>query len=78
MIQGSGGPGGCDAAHWQDVLLRYGNHSAKLARRLSNSIIPWSDVRSLVSCRLIALDNCPGIHPIGIGETLRRIIGKAI
>ena len=41
-------------------------------------IIPWSDVRSLVSCRLIALDKCPGIRPIGIGETLRRIIGKAI
>ena len=43
MIQGSGGPGGSDAAHWQDALLRYGSHSAKLrdqvasvARRLSN------------------------------------------
>ena len=85
MIQGSGGPGGSDAAHWQDALLRYGSHSAKLrdqvtsvARRLSNSIVSWCDVRSLVACRLVALDKCPGVRPIGIGETLRRIIGKAI
>ena len=29
------------------------------------------------SC-LIALDKCPGIQPIGVSETVRRIIGKAI
>ena len=31
LIQGSAGPGGCDAAHWQDVLLRYGAHSGRLS-----------------------------------------------
>ena len=30
LIQGSAGPGGCDANHWQDALLRYSAHSEKL------------------------------------------------
>ena len=31
-----------------------------------------------MACRLIPLDKNPGLRPIGIGETLRRIIGKAV
>ena len=40
--------------------------------------MPWNDIRALVSNHLIALYKCPGVRPIGIGETLCRIIGKAI
>ena len=32
----------------------------------------------LMACRLIPLDKNPGIRPIGIGEVLRRIAGKAV
>ena len=68
QIQGSAGPGGSTATHWQDFLLRYGAHSVKLrdaiaelARHLANSIVEWSDIRAVMSSRLIALDKCPGV-----------------
>ena len=66
-------------------LLCYGAHSAHLcdavatlAPWLANSVTPWSDVCALVLNCLIALDKFPVVWPIGIGETLRCIIGKAI
>ena len=65
--------------------MRYGAHSeclrnavAALAHQLANSIVPWDDIRALISNRLIALDKFPGVRPIGIGESLCHIIGKAI
>ena len=39
---------------------------------------PYTDIEAYIACRLIPLDKNPGIRPIGIGEVLRRIIGKAI
>ena len=83
-IQRGAGPGGCDAGHWRDVLLRFGAHSSRLrdavavlARQLLNSIVLWDDINALVANHLIALDKCPGVCPIGIRETLQRVIGKA-
>ena len=48
------------------------------ACRLSNNVLEWDDVRALMANCLIALDKCPGVLPIGIGEALRRILGKVV
>ena len=44
--------------------------------RLCNIIISWEDIRALVASPLIVLDKYPGIGPIGIDETLHRIVEK--
>ena len=36
---------------------------------LHKSIVPWMNIRALAANNLIALDMCPSINPIGIGET---------
>ena len=40
--------------------------------------MPWDQVHILMSNCLIALDKCPGVCPVGVGETPRRIVGKAV
>ena len=51
---------------------------AAVARRLSTTLVDPRGLSAFVACRLIALEKCPGVRPICIGETVRRIIGKAI
>ena len=38
----------------------------------------YTNLKAYTACRLIPLDQNPGVRPIGVGEVLRRIIGKAI
>ena len=71
QIQGSVGPCGYTALQWHRYPHHYGVSSAclhdsfvMLACHLVNGIVDWECIR--VS-QLIALDKCPGVHPISVG-----------
>ena len=51
---------------------------AELARKIANNVVNWVDICALMSSRLIALDKCPGVRPIAIGEEPRRILCKVL
>lgn len=88
--KGSAGPSGMDADGWKTILLsknfkKVGKDLrtaiALMTRKLCTQEIK-SDPNSLeayTANRLIPLEKeTSGVRPIGIGEVLRRIIGKAI
>ena len=49
-----------------------------LGRRICQNFVDPDGLSAYTSYRLVAMDKCPGLRPIGIGEVVRRIIGKAI
>ena len=85
---GSGGPSKIDSEVWRHMLCSkvFGALSVELAdavalltRRLCTEDIPFEHVSALFACRLVPLiKENDGVRPIGIGETLRRIIGKSV
>ena len=54
------------------------NSLAAVARRICSSYVDPTHIKLLLASRLIALDKNPGVRPIGIGDTARRIITKAV
>ena len=85
ITKGAAGVSGGDAEHWRRICLSQGDGSirlceamAALARRLCTEKIESQCLEALLANRLIPLDKNPGVRPIGIGETMRRIIGKAV
>ena len=84
-MDGAAGPSGLDAAAFKRLCTSFKSESTELcdalastARRISSSFVDPNGLSAFVACQLIALDKRPGIRPIGVGETSRRIIGKAI
>ena len=80
---GSHGPSGLDANERQRLLTSFKSSStdlckkiAKLAIRIATSHLTF--LLPYYSCRLIALDKCPSLRPIGIEEAIMRIIGGTI
>ena len=85
QTHGSSGPSGLDAKGMRCLLSStlHGstatdlcNALASLARKTATT--PCDHLDPLIACRLIPLDKKPGCRPIGIGEVVRRIIGKCI
>ena len=83
--KGAAGPSGIDAYGWRRLCTSFKTASndlchalAAVAKRLCTTLVDPKGIAPLLACRLIALDKCPGVRPIGICETPRRIIAKAI
>ena len=85
-MNGAAGPSGLDSYGWKKLLCnnkQYGLVSddlcqeiATMARKMCTETV--EHIEAIMACRLIPLDKNPGLRPIGIGEVLRRIIGKAV
>jgi hypothetical protein len=74
-----------DAYAWKRMCSSFQKAFADLcaalvsvARRIASTFVDPEPRKPLVKCRLIALDKCPGVRPIGIGEVSRCVINKAI
>ena len=85
QTEGAAGPSGVDAMNWRRFCNAFGQKSndlcsalAALAKRICTTYVDPSGLMAYTACRLIPLDKCPGVRPIGIGEVARRIIGKAV
>ena len=83
--RGAAGVSQQEDALWHKMVTGYKDSSASLcnavallARRLATEHVDPSGLQALLANRGIAIDKCPGLRPVGVGEIARRIIGKAI
>ena len=84
-MDGAAGPSGLDCGAWKRLCSSFKSASsdlcealASLAKRISTTLVDPKGLTAFVACRLIALDKCPGVRPVGVGEVVRRIICRAI
>ena len=87
FTNGSAGPSQTDAEFFRFILThknfkeegkKLRNEIAKFARLIASKPFNPDLLDSYVNSRLIPLNKCPGVRPIGIGETFRRIVGKCL
>ena len=86
--KGAGGPSGIDANGFPRIMasksfkqssLRLCETIATMTKILCTQYIDPSTIEPLIASRLIPLDKGEGaVRPIGVGEVLRRIIGKCV
>ena len=82
---GREGPNGTNSEALQGWLLKFGDHRKKLlisvesfADWLANQKLSRAAYWALLYGRLIALDKIPGLRPMRVGETWRRIFAKCV
>ena len=81
---GAAGLSGLDAYSWRRLCSSFKSSNALcsalacVGKRLCSTRVNPDHLSAFVTCRLIPLDKCPGVRPIGIGEVHRRIVTKAI
>ena len=78
-IMGSGSLIGVDYQTLKDWCTRFGAKSEALREELvvwipwiAKGSSPWVEYRALMSKLLMALDKCPDVRPVGIGEAICR------
>ena len=87
LTKGAGSPSQLDAMQYHHLLsshkYKVENRKLKtqiaiLARKIVIETLDPLTLEAYVSCQLIPVDKNPGVRPIGVGEVLRRIVGKCI
>ena len=88
--KGAAGPSCFDGDDWRRIIGTniYGADGNDLRKAIAETTRQLcideldshslKSIESLMACRLIPLNKNPGVRPIGIGEVLRRIMGKAV
>ena len=83
--KGSAGPSGMDSDLYRRIPCSRNFNSAgkdlreeiaTLSKNLATKSYDPELIGEYVNSRLIPLDKNPGVRPIGIGEVIRRIVGK--
>ena len=81
MMDGATGPSGLDTASWKRLCTSFKSASADLCEALAATARRHCTTfvnRDCLPSSPDRMEKCPGVQPIGIGETARRIISKAI
>ena len=84
-ISGRSVPGGTDSEALQGFILEFGEDITRLLTSIetfvdwiANGSPPWAAYHAFMSGWLIAFDKHPGVRPVGIGETRRRIFSNIV
>ena len=85
QTRGAAGPSSLDALGWRKLCTSFKSTSHNLCQSLASvtkclctDLVDPTSIAPFFASRLVALNKNPGVHPIGIGDTARRIIAKAI